>query len=43
VQQYQGNDGMPANPVLNTIPVGGSATVSVHYPQEGNRAPRQQG
>ena len=45
VQQYQGSDGMPANPVLNTIPVGGSATpVSVHYPQEGNRAtPRQQG
>ena len=45
VQQYQGHDGMPTNPVLNTIPVGGSATpVSVHYPQEGNRATvRQQG
>lgn len=45
VQQYQGQDGMPANPVLNTIPVGGSATpVSVHYPQDGNRAAaRQQG
>ncbi|MBV7415278.1 sigma-E factor regulatory protein RseA [Aeromonas encheleia] len=45
VQQYQGQDGMPANPVLNTIPVGGSATpVSVHYPQDGNRATtRQQG
>jgi sigma-E factor negative regulatory protein RseA len=45
VQQYQGHDGMPTNPVLNTIPVGGSATpVSVHYPQDGNRATtRQQG
>lgn len=45
VQQYQGQDGIPANPVLNTIPVGGSATpVSVHYPQDGNRATtRQQG
>ncbi|MGY6039862.1 sigma-E factor negative regulatory protein [Aeromonas sp. AE23HZ002T15] len=45
VQQYQGQDGVPNNPVLNTIPVGGSATpVSVHYPQEGNRATtRQQG
>lgn len=45
VQQYQGHDGMPTNPVLNTIPVGGSASpVSVHYPQEGNRATtRQQG
>ncbi|MGY3904599.1 sigma-E factor negative regulatory protein [Aeromonas lusitana] len=45
VQQYQGQDGMPANPVLNTIPVGGSATpVSVHYSQDGNRAgTRQQG
>ncbi len=45
VQQYQGKDGVPTNPVLNTIPVGGSAApVSVHYPQEGNRASvRQQG
>lgn len=45
VQQYQGQDGVPANPVLNTIPVGGSASpVSVHYPQDGNRATqRQQG
>lgn len=45
VQQYQGKDGVPTNPVLNTIPVGGSATpVSVHYLQEGNRASvRQQG
>lgn len=45
VQQYQGQDGVPTNPVLNTIPVGGSAApVSVHYPQEGNRATaRQQG
>ncbi|WP_281706236.1 sigma-E factor negative regulatory protein [Aeromonas taiwanensis] len=45
VQQYQGKDGVPTNPVLNTIPVGGSATpVSVHYPQDGNRASvRQQG
>ncbi|WP_349921001.1 sigma-E factor negative regulatory protein [Aeromonas veronii] len=45
VQQYQGQDGVPSNPVLNTIPVGGSAApVSVHYPQEGNRATaRQQG
>lgn len=43
VQQYQGQDGVPANPVLNTIPIGGSAApVSVHYPQEGNRN-RQQG
>ncbi|UMQ39796.1 transcriptional regulator [Aeromonas hydrophila] len=45
VQQYQGQDGLPTNPVLNTIPVGGSASpVSVHYPQDGNRATaRQQG
>lgn len=45
VQQYQGHDGMPTNPVLNTIPVGGSASpVSVHYPQDSNRASsRQQG
>ena len=45
VQQYQGQDGVPTNPVLNTIPVGGSASpVSVHYPQDGNRATqRQQG
>ncbi|MDF2413012.1 MULTISPECIES: RseA family anti-sigma factor [Aeromonas] len=45
VQQYQGHDGMPTNPVLNTIPVGGSASpVSVHYPQDSNRATsRQQG
>lgn len=45
VQQYQGHDGIPTNPVLNTIPVGGSASpVSVHYPQDGNRATaRQQG
>lgn len=43
VQQYQGQDGVPTNPVLNTIPIGGSAApVSVHYPQEGNRN-RQQG
>ncbi|MGL5304105.1 MAG: RseA family anti-sigma factor [Aeromonas sp.] len=44
VQQYQGQDGIPTNPVLNTIPIGGSASpVSVHYPQqEGSRA-RQQG
>ncbi|WP_421245777.1 sigma-E factor negative regulatory protein [Aeromonas sanarellii] len=39
VQQYQGQDGVPSNPVLNTIPVGGSAApVSVHYPQDGSRA-----
>ncbi|MGL4251846.1 MAG: sigma-E factor negative regulatory protein [Aeromonas sp.] len=44
VQHYQGQDGVPTNPVLNTIPIGGSATpVSVHYPQEGNRAATQQG
>jgi len=45
VQQYRGQDGIPTNPVLNTIPVGGSASpVSVHYPQDGNRAStRQQG
>ena len=44
VQHYQGQDGLPVNPVLNTIPVGGSAApVSVHFPQDGNRASRQQG
>jgi len=45
VQQYQGKDGVPTNPVLNTIPVGGSAApVSVHYPQDGSRTGvRQQG
>ena len=45
VQQYQGKDGVPASPVLNTIPVGGSAApVSVHYPQDGSRTGvRQQG
>ncbi|MBJ7591754.1 sigma-E factor negative regulatory protein [Aeromonas veronii] len=44
VQQYQGQDGVPTNPVLNTIPIGGSAApVSVHYPQEGNRVRPQQG
>ncbi len=45
VQQYQGKDGVPTSPVLNTIPVGGSAApVSVHYPQDGSRiGVRQQG
>ena len=45
VQQYQGKDGVPASPVRNTIPVGGSAApVSVHYPQDGSRTGvRQQG
>ncbi|WP_039040539.1 MULTISPECIES: sigma-E factor negative regulatory protein [Aeromonas] len=45
VQQYQGKDGVPSSPVLNTIPVGGSAApVSVHYPQDGSRTGvRQQG
>ena len=44
VQQYQGQDGVPNNPVLNTIPIGGSAApVSVHYPQQGNRVRPQQG
>ncbi|ELM3614445.1 transcriptional regulator [Aeromonas sobria] len=44
VQQYQGQDGLPTNPVLNTIPVGGSATpVSVHYPQQDGTRARQQG
>ena len=45
VQQYQGKDGVPTSPVLNTIPVGGSAApVSVHYPQDGSRTGvRQQG
>ncbi len=45
VQQYQGRDGVPTSPVLNTIPVGGSAApVSVHYPQDGSRTGvRQQG
>lgn len=45
VQQYQGQDGMPTNPVINTIPVGGSAApVSMHYPQqEDSRVSRQQG
>jgi sigma-E factor negative regulatory protein RseA len=45
VQQYQGKDGVPTSPVLNTIPVGGSAApVSVHYPQDGSRTSvRQQG
>ncbi|MFQ2750880.1 sigma-E factor negative regulatory protein [Aeromonas caviae] len=45
VQQYQGKDGLPTSPVLNTIPVGGSAApVSVHYPQDGSRTGvRQQG
>ncbi|PJG59659.1 sigma-E factor negative regulatory protein [Aeromonas cavernicola] len=43
VQFYQGQDGLPANPVLNTIPVGGSATpVSVHYPQDRSRAGQQE-
>lgn len=44
VQQYQGQDGVPANPVLNTIPIGGSAApVSVHYPQQEGARARQQG
>ncbi|MGL4889719.1 MAG: sigma-E factor negative regulatory protein [Aeromonas veronii] len=44
VQQYQGQDGVPANPVLNTIPIGGSAApVSVHYPQQDGTRARQQG
>lgn len=45
VQQYQGKDGVQTSPVLNTIPVGGSAApVSVHYPQDGSRTGvRQQG
>lgn len=45
VQQYQGKDGVATSPVLNTIPVGGSAApVSVHYPQDGSRTGmRQQG
>ena len=44
VQQYQGQDGVPANPVLNTIPIGGSAApVSVHYPQQDGARDRQQG
>ncbi|PKQ71194.1 transcriptional regulator [Aeromonas sobria] len=44
VQQYQGQDGLPTNPVLNTIPVGGSASpVSVHYPQQDGSRARQQG
>ncbi|MBO0505085.1 transcriptional regulator [Aeromonas veronii] len=44
VQQYQGLDGVPANPVLNTIPIGGSAApVSVHYPQQEGARARQQG
>ena len=43
-QQYQGHDGVPANPVLNTIPIGGSAApVSVHYPQQDGARARQQG
>jgi sigma-E factor negative regulatory protein RseA len=44
VQQYQGQDGFPANPVLNTIPIGGGAApVSVHYPQQDGARARQQG
>ena len=44
VQQYQGQDGVPANPVLNTIPIGGrAAPVSVHYPQQDGARARQQG
>ena len=44
VQQYQGQDGVQANPVLNTIPIGGSAApVSVHYPQQDGARARQQG
>ncbi|WP_068979241.1 MULTISPECIES: sigma-E factor negative regulatory protein [Aeromonas] len=44
VQQYQGQDGLPTNPVLNTIPIGGSASpVSVHYPQQDGTRARQQG
>lgn len=45
VQQYHGKDGVPTSPVLNTIPLGGSAApVSVHYPQDGSRTGvRQQG
>ncbi|WP_434430055.1 RseA family anti-sigma factor [Aeromonas veronii] len=44
VQHYQGQDGVPTNPVLNTIPVGGSAApVSVHYPQQDGARARQQG
>ena len=44
VQQYQGQDGVPANPVLNTIPIGGSAApVSVRYPQQDGARARQQG
>ena len=42
VQHYQSEDGVPTHPVLNTIPIGGSAApVSVHYPQEGSRASQQ--
>ncbi|MFM5287753.1 sigma-E factor negative regulatory protein [Aeromonas veronii] len=44
VQQYQGQDGVPTNPVLNTIPIGGSAApVSVHYLQQDGARARQQG
>ena len=44
VQQYQGQDGVPATPVLTTIPIGGSAApVSVHYPQQDGARARQQG
>lgn len=44
VQQYQSQDGAPVNPVLNTIPIGGSAApVSVHYPQQDGARARQQG
>ncbi|MGL5324067.1 MAG: RseA family anti-sigma factor [Aeromonas sp.] len=44
VQHYQGQDGVPTNPVLNTIPIGGSAApVSVHYPQQDGARARQQG
>ncbi|MGL5991976.1 MAG: sigma-E factor negative regulatory protein [Aeromonas sobria] len=44
VQQYQGQDGLPTNPVLNTIPIGGSASpVSVHYRQQDGSRARQQG
>lgn len=44
VQQYQGQDpALQSNPVLNTIPIGGSASpVSVHYPQDAERNARQQ-
>lgn len=43
VQQYQQQDAVtPVSPVLNTIPVAGSASpVSVHYPKDDSRARQQ--